>query len=179
MMKYSCSSEIKKLLESINFNSSIHFVEINDERMLFSEHYSCPYCDFTVPKLEPAMFSFNSPLGACPECKGLGVISSVDVDLLVPEPSLSIADGAIRYLKNIVFSDNIEWQQYKKLCDYYEIDVFKPYNELTDLQKEVLFTILKPYGFSRALINELLKIINSDKNKVVSKLLDNFSFVLG
>ena len=114
------------------------YVDIDGERLLLSEHYACPYCDFTVPKLEPAMFSFNSPLGACPKCKGLGIISMMDVDLLVTNPDLSIADGAIRYLKNIVFTENIEWQQYKKLCDFYEIDVFKPYKDLTPDQQDVL-----------------------------------------
>ena len=114
------------------------YVEVNGERMLLSEHYACPYCDFTVPKLEPAMFSFNSPLGACPKCKGLGIISRLDVDLLVVNPELSIADGAIRYLKNIVFTENIEWQQYKKLCDFYNIDIFKPFKDLTEDQQDVL-----------------------------------------
>ena len=140
------------------------YVEIDGERLLFSEHYSCPYCDFTVPKLEPAMFSFNSPLGACSECKGLGIISSVDVDLLVVDPNLSIADGAIRYLKNIVFTENIEWQQYKKLCDYYQIDVFKPYKELTDLQKEVLL-----YGSKEPISYEIHTTggISMKKNKFI------------
>ena len=114
------------------------YVEVNGEKMLLSEHYACPYCDFTVPKLEPAMFSFNSPLGACPKCKGLGIISRLDVDLLVVNPELSIADGAIRYLKNIVFTENIEWQQYKKLCDFYNIDIFKPFKDLTEDQQDIL-----------------------------------------
>ena len=114
------------------------YAVVDDEKMLFSEHYSCPYCDFTVPKLEPAMFSFNSPLGACPECKGIGSISTLDEDLLVTNDSLTIAEGAIRYLKNIVFTENIEWQQYKSLFDYYGIDIFTPYKDLTDLQKDVI-----------------------------------------
>ncbi len=144
------------------------YVEINDERMLFSEHYSCPYCDFTVPKLEPAIFSFNSPLGACPECKGLGFISSVDPDLLVVDQDLSIADGAIRYLKNIVFTENVEWQQYKKLFDYYNIDIFKPYKELTDLQKEVIL-----YGSKEPISYEIHTVggITMKKNKVIEGLI--------
>ena len=115
------------------------YCDIDGERILFSEHYSCPYCGFTIGKLEPTMFSFNSPLGACDTCKGLGVISRVDKDLLITDESLSIADGAIRYLKNIVFTDNIEWQMYKALFDFYKIDLFTPYKDLTDLQKEVIF----------------------------------------
>ena len=124
-------------LASTHSNGKL-YVDVDGERMLFSEHYACPYCDFTVPRLEPAMFSFNSPLGACPECKGLGVISSVDINLLVTDPDLSIAEGAIRYLKNIVFTENIEWQQFKKLCEVYQIDLFKPFKDLTDLQKDVI-----------------------------------------
>lgn len=114
------------------------FVDINGERTLFSEHYSCPYCDFTVGKLEPAVFSFNSPLGACPECKGLGFVSQLNPELLITNPELSIADGAIRYLKNIVFTENMEWQVYKVLFDYYKIDIYKPYKDLTDEQKDVI-----------------------------------------
>ena len=112
------------------------YVEVDGDRLLLSEHYACPHCDFTVPKLEPAMFSFNSPLGACHKCKGLGSISMIDLDLLITNPDASIADGAIRYLKNIVFTENIEWQQYKKLFDFYNIDIFKPYKDLTEEQKE-------------------------------------------
>ena len=114
------------------------FVDINDERILFSEHFSCPYCDFTMGKLEPTFFSFNSPLGACPECKGLGFNSVLNPELLITNEDISIADGAIRYLKNIVFTEAIEWQQYKILFDYYHIDVFKPYKDLTDEQKEII-----------------------------------------
>lgn len=124
-------------LASTHSNGKL-YVDVEGQRILFSEHYACPYCDFTVPRLEPAMFSFNSPLGACPECKGLGVISSVDINLLVTDPDKSIADGAIRYLKNIVFTENIEWQLFKKLCDVYNIDLFKPFKDLTDLQKDVI-----------------------------------------
>jgi len=114
------------------------YVDINDERIMFSEHYSCPDCDFTIGKLEPSMFSFNSPLGACPNCKGLGFTNELDLERLVVNPELSISDGAIRYLKNIVFTDNIEWQMYKVLFDKYHIDVFKPYKDLTDEQKEIV-----------------------------------------
>lgn len=111
------------------------FVDINDERLLFSEHYACPYCEFTVGKLEPTLFSFNSPLGACPTCHGLGFISTIDENSLITDENLSIADGAIRYLKNIVFTENIEWQMYKALFEFYKIDLFKPFKDLTPLQK--------------------------------------------
>lgn len=113
-------------------------VDINGEELIFSEHFSCPHCDFTVTNLEPTLFSFNSPVGACPTCKGLGFLTAVDERLLVPDEDVSIAEGAIRYLKNIVFTENIEWQLFKKLFDYYKIDIFIPYKNLTPFAKEVI-----------------------------------------
>ena len=131
-----------RLYESLETASRLSdgkiYVDVNDERLLFSEHYSCPDCDFTIGKLEPAIFSFNSPLGACPHCRGLGFTNELDVEKLVVNPDVSIAEGAIRYLKNIVFTENIEWQQYKVLFDHYHIDVFKPYKDLTSEQKEII-----------------------------------------
>lgn len=114
------------------------YVDVDDTRLLFSEHYACPECGFTIGKLEPTMFSFNSPLGACPNCHGIGGVFRLDPDLLITDPTLSIADGAIRYLKNIVFSENIEWQVYKTLFDYYKIDLFTPYKDLSDEQKDII-----------------------------------------
>ena len=61
---------------------------IGQEEMLFSEHYSCPYCGFTVGELEPRLFSFNAPFGACPDCDGLGVKLEVDVDLVIPDQTV-------------------------------------------------------------------------------------------
>ena len=140
------------------------FVDIEDERLLFSEHYSCPHCGFTVGKLEPSMFSFNSPLGACPTCHGLGIIFKMDLDSLIVDENLSIADGAIRYLKNIVFTENIEWQTYKKLFEVYNIYVFKPYKDLTELQKEVIL-----YGSKEPINYEIHSVggITMRKNKII------------
>ena len=143
------------------------FVDINDERLLFSEHYACPYCEFTVGKLEPTMFSFNAPIGACPTCHGLGFISTIDPSLLITDENLSIADGAIRYLKNIVFTENLEWQMYKVLFERYNIDVFKPYKELTDFQKDVILN-----GSKEAISYEIHSSggITMKKNKVIEGL---------
>lgn len=113
-------------------------VEINGEESIFSEHLACPFCDFSIPKLEPRLFSFNSPFGACDECKGLGYLQRIDIDLLVTNPEKSIREGAIRYLKNIVDTENIEWQVFAKLAEFYDIDLDRPYYLLTDLQKDVI-----------------------------------------
>ena len=111
--------------------------EIKEEK-LFSEHLACPYCDFSIPKLEPRMFSFNSPFGACETCNGLGSLQVMDIDLLVTNPEKSINDGAIRYFKNTAGSDNVEWQVFENLANFYDVDLDKPFNELTDFQKEVV-----------------------------------------
>ena len=138
-LKKDIRSRLYESLEAAcNLSDGIIYVDINDERLLFSEHYACPYCEFTVGKLEPTLFSFNSPLGACPTCHGLGFISTIDPSLLVTDENLSIADGAIRYLKNIIFTENLEWQMYKVLFEYYNIDLFKPYKDLSDEQKDII-----------------------------------------
>ena len=91
----------------------------SDGEKLYSEHNSCPICGFTVPKLEQRLFSFNSPLGCCPSCNGLGIKKEVDLDLLVPDKTLTIDQGAIIYFKNTVGTTNLEWQNFKALLDHY------------------------------------------------------------
>src|SRR5688572_22121161 len=66
-----------------------------DEERLFSEHFSCPDCGISLGEIEPRMFSFNSPYGACPECAGLGTKTEFDKDLVIPDPSLSLDEGAV------------------------------------------------------------------------------------
>ena len=162
-----------RLYESIETAASLSegklYVEVNDEQLFFSEHYCCHICGFTVGKLEPSLFSFNSPLGACPTCKGLGSISVIDPDLLITDENISIADGAIRYLKNTIFTENIEWQMYKKLFEYYHIDLFKPYKELTDEQKEIIM-----HGSKEPIKYEIHSTggISMYKNKVIEGVAD-------
>jgi len=114
---------------------------INDktERIVFSEKYSCPECGFTVTNFEPVLFSFNAPIGACDTCHGLGFTSKVSKELLVPDEELSIRDGAIKYLKNIVDSENIEWQTYKKLFELYDIDLDIPFKDIPVEKQNIIF----------------------------------------
>lgn len=106
---------------------------------LFSEHLACPICGFSVPKLEPRLFSFNNPLGACPDCRGLGIKNEVDVDLLIPDWSKSINEGGLRYFKTAVGTNRIEWQRFLVLCKKYKIDLDK---SLKDFTKQELSYIL-------------------------------------
>ncbi len=112
-----------------------------EEEILFSSNYACKICGFSVPKLEPKLFSFNAPFGACDACKGLGFTQRVDLDLLIPDWSKSINQGGIHFYKNFVNTENLEWQRMQALIDYYGIDKSVP---LKDLPKKQLNYIL--YG---------------------------------
>lgn len=119
------------LQTALELGDGMASVMTDDQTLSFSSNYACTICGFTVPKLEPKLFSFNAPLGACPSCKGVGVLQKVDLDLLIPDPSLSIREGGIAYYKNIVGTLNQEWQRMEALLRYYKIDIDKPISELT------------------------------------------------
>ena len=108
----------------------------NAEELLFSEHFACPHCNFSLSELEPRIFSFNAPYGACPDCKGLGVKLQIDKDLLIPDDTLSIAEGCIKTL-----TDDPEGLDYKKLecmCKHYKISMTKPWKNLTQRHQELV-----------------------------------------
>ena len=129
-------------------------VATDEKEVVFSEKHSCPYCDFSIAKLEPRLFSFNSPFGACSDCHGLGIIESIDYDLLITDPTKSIRQGAIRYLKNIVDTKNIEWQKFSILCNHYGISLDVPYEDLTDEEKDIiLFGAKEPITYELTTVN--------------------------
>ena len=107
------------------------------ERLL-SQHHSCPECGFSIPSLEPRLFSFNAPLGYCPDCHGLGIKREVALDLLVPDEDKTINQGAIRYFANIVGSSNIEWKEFALLCKTYAIDLDTPWKDLSPEAKKII-----------------------------------------
>ena len=110
----------------------------DQKKELFSSNYSCKYCGFTIPRLEPRLFSFNAPFGACDTCKGLGITQKVDVDYLIPDRKKSIRQGGIIYYKNIIAKENLEWQRFKALCDFYHIDIDKPIRDLSKKEMDIL-----------------------------------------
>ena len=120
---------------AVKWSKGLVFVLHNNEEKLFSTNYSCPYCGFSVGKLEPKLFSFNAPLGACHECNGLGMRKEVDLDILVPNKDLTLNQGAITYYKNIVGSENIEWQEFVALCRHYAIDMDISFKYLTEMEQ--------------------------------------------
>ncbi|OAH54658.1 ABC-ATPase UvrA [Domibacillus aminovorans] len=106
------------------------------EELLFSEHHACPHCGFSVGELEPRMFSFNSPYGACPSCDGLGMKKKVDVDLVIPNRELSLNENAIAPWEPV--SSQYYPQLLKAVCLHYDINMDTPVNKLPDDQVDKL-----------------------------------------
>jgi len=109
---------------------------IGQEELLFSAKLACPQCGFSMDELAPRMFSFNSPYGACPECDGLGVKMVVDPDLLVPDRSKSIREGAFEAWAGS--SSNYYPQFLAAVCEHYGIPMDVPVSELTEEQMRIL-----------------------------------------
>ncbi len=114
---------------------------VGKETRVFSKFHSCPHGDFNMPLIEPRLFSFNAPAGMCETCKGLGVKLKVDVKKLISNNAKSVNQGGIEYFKNLVDSDNLEWQEFKALAKHYAISLDTP---LRDVNKDDLDILL--YG---------------------------------
>ena len=117
-------------------NGKVLINVVGGEETLFSTTYACPHCNYSIAKPEPRMFSFNAPYGACPECKGLGVKLKIDVDLVIPDDSLSLNEKCIKTLNDD--QDSIEYKRLKAVCDYYKIDMDKPFKKLTKKEKDIV-----------------------------------------
>lgn len=109
---------------------------IDQEEMLFSEHYACPYCGFTVGELEPRLFSFNAPFGACPECDGLGVKLEVDPELVIPDPAKTLREGALIPWNPI--SSQYYPQMLEQACTSFGIDMDTPFEDLPKEHQEII-----------------------------------------
>lgn len=107
---------------------------IGGDPIPFSEQYACPICGFTVGELEPRLFSFNAPTGACPECEGLGLKLEVDIDLVVPEQTKTLKEGAIVPWNPI--SSQYYPQMLEQFCKSVGIDMDTPFNKLSKKQQQ-------------------------------------------
>ncbi len=119
-------------------SNGLVLVIADKKELLFSQKYACVECGFSIPELEPRLFSFNSPLGACENCKGLGITQQVDWDYLMPNKEKSILQGGILFYKNIVATENIEWQTFEILCNHYKIPIDVPLKDLSKAQLDIL-----------------------------------------
>ena len=106
-----------------------------EDEILFSSHYSCPICGYSIPELEPRDFSFNNPHGSCPKCEGLGVMMILDEDKIVPDKNKSVFEGAISGWDR---QNPFFFRQLEAVASYFDIDLRKPYKALTDKERKYL-----------------------------------------
>lgn len=131
-----------RLFDSVE--AALHLAEgytiidvIDGDEMLFSEHYACPYCGFTLGEIEPRLFSFNAPYGACPDCDGLGMKLEVDMDLVIPDKRLTLNEGALAPWNPI--SSNYYPEMLRQFCEQNGIDMDKPFEQLdASVQNKIL-----------------------------------------
>ena len=117
---------------------------VNDGKSdyLYSENYSCPnHEDVSIPELNPRLFSFNAPYGACPECKGLGKKLEVDENKLIENPDLSIEDGGM-YIPGAMARKGYSWEIFRAMAKAAKIDLTKPVKDLTKKELDIIF-----YGY--------------------------------
>lgn len=143
---------------------------LGDKEIVMCENYACPLCDFSIPELEPRLFSFNSPYGACPVCKGLGVNLHIDEDILIPDKNLSIMDGAIASFQSGE-TLNIAFKKLALVAKHYNIDLYKPIKNLTREELNIILykspdkldlslttrsgSVLKSYDYFEGIITNL------------------------
>ncbi|MBP3635341.1 MAG: excinuclease ABC subunit UvrA [Bacilli bacterium] len=110
---------------------------IGGDEIILSETFACPHCNYSLKELEPRIFSFNAPYGACPHCKGLGFKQKIDEDLLIPDKTKSLNENAILPLKNME-DTNIYIQKLEIVCKKYKIDMDKPIEKLKRKELDII-----------------------------------------
>ena len=146
---------------------------IGSEEIVMSEKYACPDCDFSLPELEPRLFSFNAPYGACPDCNGLGFKQKIDEDLIMPDKTKSIMDGGI-----VAFNmdASISYTQIVTLAKHYNIDLTKPIKELKKSELDLIlygsrepleFNYVSSNGNTRKTIDYFEGIINNLERRYI------------
>lgn len=133
-------SERSRIFEAIENSTKLASGKVlinvhGGEEILMSESYACPECNFSIPELEPRLFSFNAPYGACSECKGLGTKLKIGEALIMPDKEKSILEGGI---KTISVDSNIETTELLTVCEYYHIDPNKPLKDFTRKELDII-----------------------------------------
>ncbi len=118
---------------TLHYGGGLALVWLEDQEILFSENFACPECGLSLPDLEPRLFSFNNPFGACPECTGLGMKLKLDPDLLLPRPRLSLAEGAVRGCGGQFYG------YLEKLAERLNFSLQTPFEELPAEIQQIVF----------------------------------------
>ncbi len=123
---------------TLKAGDGVLIVDLGDEEITLSEANSCPNCEISFPKLEPHLFSFNSPLGMCAECNGLGVKLQIDPDLIVTQPNISLLDGASRWHGKMRKNPRWTARGLIQLAEHYEVDLELPWQDLPENFRKVV-----------------------------------------
>jgi len=153
--------------QGLSLSSGLIILANEENEKLYSEKLSCPKCGLSLPELEPRMFSFNSPLGACEKCKGLGTIFIIDPSLVLND-KLTINEGGILPLSKVFYMDTWHIRLFRKMCELEEISLD---TKIGDLSKEKVNTIL--YGSDR-----LLKVTGPNRFGKITGIVDKFSGIV-
>ncbi len=140
IIKEGIETRITDSLETIfKLTEGLALVDVIDgEEMLFSRNFACPEHNISIGDMEPVMFSFNNPVGACPKCTGLGIFRQIDPDIIIPDKDLSIEDGAINASGwNSLDNTSIAMMYYKAISKHYNIPLDVPVRELTKEQLDI------------------------------------------
>ena len=158
-LKPDSASRIAEGVE-LAFKTSSGFVKImhDDQVDLYSENYACPICGFTIPSLEPRLFSFNNPLGACPDCHGLGYKLHIDRNLIIDEEK-SLKNGAIVPYRN-QDKENLNYAELDQVCAFYDIDQDVPFKQLSKDKQDIIL-----YGSPDIIHFELISTSGRKTNK--------------
>jgi excinuclease ABC subunit A len=111
----------------------------DNQELILSEHHACPHCNISFPELTPQLFSFNSPLGMCPVCNGLGTKMEVDTNLIIKDPSVSLLDGALRWYGQLRKKEGWSLRQLKSIAKHYAVDLETSWQDLPQEFRDVLF----------------------------------------
>lgn len=157
----------------------LEYVEGTETKeILFSELYACPYCNVSIPEISPRIFSFNSPYGACSLCSGLGTRMEIDVDLLIPNKDLSIAEGAFDFIGKIGKYYSLEFSRLiRNTCYTYDIDTYVPFKEIPEYKKQILLygnTNGTSYTDSEGVIPNLLRVFYHTSSEYFKERLLNY-----
>jgi len=137
VVKKGVESRLTEALETaVAEADGLVLVILADQEKLFSQHNACTDCGISFEELQPRMFSFNSPFGACPSCHGLGFLQQVDVDLVVPDKNLSLADGAVKPWQ--VHGEGWRKKMLESLAEHYHFDLWLPWKKLPNKIQDII-----------------------------------------
>ncbi|EIJ41694.1 excinuclease ABC, A subunit [Beggiatoa alba B18LD] len=158
-MRLRLAESLETALKLGNGRAEVHFLDKPEQApLLFSDKFACPVCGYSISELEPRLFSFNNPVGACPECDGLGVKQYFDPAKVVSQPQLSLAKGAIAGWDN---RNGFYFQMLEAVAEHYQFDIHTPFAQLTDAQRQLIL-----YGTGETEIN---LIYQSDKGTTFAR----------